>query len=445
MEELGDSSDSTACLLLGLSAASQHAAPSDHAPTRQQALASTTETSGSPLMRPAEGGGVSGDRRSQVAALPRKEWNEAEDALIKHGVERLGCRWRVIAAMLPGRSDDAVRNRWSRLQDSYRGSSGKSDRPAETTSCGCSAAVDAAESSRALPASGATGGPGATNGRGGVDPARKDSRADGRVGHPPSRSNSKSSKACSKSAAADNGDHGNGKGAAGSEQAAKKERTSWTRSEDDVIMQGVAELGHKWYEIARRLPGRTDHAIRNRWSRLQSIMQESAGHAVAVLPTSGIPHPKLQTSSSLLRSTSIDGSVCSMSVDQPPHADAPAASAKREMVDPPATGQQTSASEDASPVSLAGLSTDEPSSLRQDMGVETTNSDASEATLAVGTAELLLLQSTPSCHASPLISSTPGALHNGNEIPEASLSQAEGISNAASLLILNKRARVADN
>jgi len=37
------------------------------------------------------------------------------------------------------------------------------------------------------------------------------------------------------------------------------------------------------------------------------------------------------------------------------------------------------------------------------------------------------------------------ALHNGNEIPEASLSQAEGISNAASLLILNKRARVADN
>merc|ERR1712046_519982 len=53
---------------------------------------------------------------------------------------------------------------------------------------------------------------------------------------------------------------------------AKKERTSWTRAEDDVIVQGVAELGHKWYEIARRLPGRTDHAIRNRWSRLQSII-----------------------------------------------------------------------------------------------------------------------------------------------------------------------------
>ena len=49
-------------------------------------------------------------------------------------------------------------------------------------------------------------------------------------------------------------------------------RTPWTRAEDDVILKSVSEIGHKWYEIARRIPGRTDHAIRNRWSRLQSIM-----------------------------------------------------------------------------------------------------------------------------------------------------------------------------
>jgi len=60
-------------------------------------------------------------RRLQVSALPRKEWSADEDALIRNGVERLGCRWRLIAAQLPGRSDDAVRNRWSRLQDSIRG------------------------------------------------------------------------------------------------------------------------------------------------------------------------------------------------------------------------------------------------------------------------------------------------------------------------------------
>merc|ERR1719230_2179116 len=86
--------------------------------------------------RCAEGATSGTDRRSQVAALPRKEWSPAEDELIKDGVERLGCRWRVIAAMLPGRSDDAVRNRWSRLQDSYRAASSKSEPKAGSSSAG---------------------------------------------------------------------------------------------------------------------------------------------------------------------------------------------------------------------------------------------------------------------------------------------------------------------
>jgi hypothetical protein len=66
------------------------------------------------------------NRRMQVSALPRKEWSAEEDALIRSGVEKLGCRWRVIAAQLPGRSDDAVRNRWSRLQESLRDGSAQS-------------------------------------------------------------------------------------------------------------------------------------------------------------------------------------------------------------------------------------------------------------------------------------------------------------------------------
>jgi len=101
------------------------------------------------------------------------------------------------------------------------------------------------------------------------------------------------------------------------------------------------------------------------------------------------------------------------------------------------------------PVSLAALSAVEPSpTLRAEGGEprsgEASNSEASESTHAVGTAELLLLQSTPSCHASPLISSTPGMLRAGAEIPEANLPQAEGLGEAASLLLLNKRARVAE-
>ena len=57
------------------------------------------------------------DGGAQAAAPNRKEWAVSEDEAIRAGVEQLGTRWRAIAAMLPGRSDDAVRNRWARLQN----------------------------------------------------------------------------------------------------------------------------------------------------------------------------------------------------------------------------------------------------------------------------------------------------------------------------------------
>ena len=48
-------------------------------------------------------------------------------------------------------------------------------------------------------------------------------------------------------------------------------RMGWTRQEDAIIIDAVLELGHRWYLIGERLPGRTDHAIRNRFNRLQSM------------------------------------------------------------------------------------------------------------------------------------------------------------------------------
>ena len=50
---------------------------------------------------------------------------------------------------------------------------------------------------------------------------------------------------------------------------------SWTRAEDAVIVNSVQELGHKWFQIAQRLPGRTDHAIRNRYHRLQAMVEDA--------------------------------------------------------------------------------------------------------------------------------------------------------------------------
>ena len=153
----------------------------------------------------------------------RKEWTAAEDVLIRSGVEVYGCKWRKIAAQLPGRSDDAVRNRWHRLQ----AAAGELD---ENHACMM-----------------------APTSHGGVAvPRRRSGAAGGR-------------QAAAAAAAAAEGV---------SPPRGKPERLSWTPMEDQIIIASVDELGHKWYKIAQRLPGRTEHAIRNRYHRVLTAMNE---------------------------------------------------------------------------------------------------------------------------------------------------------------------------
>jgi hypothetical protein len=56
-------------------------------------------------------------------------------------------------------------------------------------------------------------------------------------------------------------------------------RVPWSREEDAIIFASVAELGHRWFIIAQRLRGRTEHAIRNRYHRLGAMVSQDPAEA----------------------------------------------------------------------------------------------------------------------------------------------------------------------
>jgi len=213
----------------------------------------------------------------------RKEWSVSEDNIIRESVMAHGCRWRRIAAQLPGRSDDAVRNRWNRLKEMgiTESATPSPPAPAPAPAAASASAVDGADAAApaAAPSAGSSDPPSPPDGDAVLLPLPEGMVVDGEAsgGAPPARAPLKPHAA------------GGGKGGG---EGNKPERVSWSKAEDDTILRGVAELGHKWNRIAERLPGRTDHAIRNRFHRLQSLLEDRQRQQQRVLaPNMPLPVP----------------------------------------------------------------------------------------------------------------------------------------------------------
>ena len=174
---------------------------------------------------------------TRASSINRRAWSAEEDDTIRACVDQMGMRWRQIAPLLPGRSDDSVRNRWKRLKE-------EADAAALRSNPGSILSNE----------SNGDGSSGDESGNGRL--IRKRPLTD----EAPAASKRHASKAVK--------DGTNAKAIADADGEAGQ-RISWSPHEDQVIVRAVQELGPRWCAVAARLPSRTDQAVRNRWNRLQ--------------------------------------------------------------------------------------------------------------------------------------------------------------------------------